>query len=119
MPPGADAPTLPGDAADRVSRIELDGQTIGTVVRISEHGVCVAATHCLVDAGKFLEHASAFGGKLELIGSSPNYDIIFVKGRQRWRLQRQQPCAGVCGLHCSTLYGAPHVAGHCVVLRCV
>jgi len=68
----------------------LDGQTIGTIVRIKKDGLCVTAAHCLVEKGKFLEHASAFGGKLQLIGSSPFHDIIFVQGEPGKAVQLSQ-----------------------------
>lgn len=119
MPPGVDGAPLPPDAADFVSRIVLDGQTIGTIVRIKKDGLCVTAAHCLVEKGKFLEHASAFGGKLQLIGSSPFHDIIFVQGRQCWRRQLQQPCAGVGrGLNCSSTMRGIATCGRVIVLCC-
>lgn len=119
MPPGVDGAPLPPDAADFVSRIVLDGQTIGTIVRIKKDGLCVTAAHCLVGKGKFLEHASAFGGKLQLIGSNPFHDIIFVQGRQCWHRQWQQPCAGVGrGLNCSSTMRGIATCGRVIVLCC-
>lgn len=68
----------------------LDGQAIGSIVRISKEGLCVTAAHCLVDGGKFLEGAYAFGGVLKLVGSSPFYDVMFVQGPPGSAVELQQ-----------------------------
>lgn len=67
---------------ERVSKVFVDGQCVGTVVRITQAGLCVSATHVLVDQGKFLKQATAFGGAaLHLLGSSPWHDVVFVQGK--------------------------------------
>jgi hypothetical protein len=71
----------PSELAKVVSRIVLEGDAIGCAVRITKDGLCVTAAHCLVDQGKFLKGATAFGGLLQLAGSSPYRDILFVRGR--------------------------------------
>lgn len=80
--PGASPTVLdPSELAARVSKVLVDGEPGGCAVRITQSGLCVTASHCLVDDGKFLEGATAFGGSLELAGSSPSRDIMFVRGR--------------------------------------
>lgn len=70
----------PSELAKVVSRVELDGEAIGCAARITKDGLCVTAAHCLVDQGKFLKGATAFGGLLQLAGSNPYRDILFVRG---------------------------------------
>lgn len=80
--PGASATVPePGELAEFVSKIMMDGAAIGCLVRITESGLCVTAAHCLVDHGMFLKGSTAFGGTLQLAGSSPYRDIMFVQGR--------------------------------------
>lgn len=71
----------PSDLAEYVGKLMWRGQAIGSITRISEDGLCVTAAHCLVEGGKFLEDATAFGEPLQLVGSSPFHDVMFVKGR--------------------------------------
>lgn len=73
----------PALMAERVSKVMVDGQCVGTLVRITPAGLCVSATHVLVDdEGRFVQQATAFGGAaLHLLGSSPWHDVVFVQGR--------------------------------------
>ena len=69
------------NAHDRISKVYLDGQCCGTVVRISPSGLCVSASHVFVDNGRFCSRAQAFGGQgLRLIASFPFHDIILLEG---------------------------------------
>lgn len=59
------------------------GQSIGSVARISDNGLMVSSSHIFVEQGKFLE-TKAFGGHtLELVVSFPHLDFILLKGGLR------------------------------------
>ena len=72
------------DTYNRLSKVTVGADPVGTVARISKEGLCVSASHVLVVDGKFIKHATAFGDQpLKLLASFPYYDIIFLQGESK------------------------------------
>ncbi|KAG5176665.1 hypothetical protein JKP88DRAFT_249436 [Tribonema minus] len=64
-----------------VGRIIHQGKHVGTVVRLTEDGLCISAAHVFLKKEKFLQ-MKAWGQPLKLVASCPGEDVIFLQGRK-------------------------------------
>ncbi|KAK9786170.1 hypothetical protein WJX73_007817 [Symbiochloris irregularis] len=86
-------------ATEAVRRVEGNGQTYGTAVRIAldagGQGIFATATHVCAAEGKLLP-ITIDGHEATLIASIPRYDIAFIRGPpgQCLELQESEPSKG-------------------------